>query len=162
MYPHAARYDMPIRTTAFLIDPSWSMSSNRRARPSPSFVPPPKTTHTLMRGCTGRRPAREDFAVRLARRTGPLGPPHRRAPEVVVARARHDRVTARAQSAGKPAVVEADHRVVAGRQLRGGPRVLGAGAPVLARLGGVEDDQVAPVAVRELERAVAEDPRMAG
>ena len=159
---------MPIRATAFLIEPSSSISSNRRARPSPSFVRPPKTTQTLMRGCTGAFPgpaaasARRSSRRDLTGRRGPLGAPGDRAPESWYRVRRQRGVEARPQPAGKPAVVEPDDRVVAGRQLRRGPGVPGARAPVVARLGGVEDDEVAPVAVGELERAVAQDPRVSG
>src|SRR5215472_15346260 len=54
-YPHAARYDMPMRSTACLKEPSRSIASSSSARPSPNLTSP-KTTQSLSRGrpLTGR------------------------------------------------------------------------------------------------------------
>jgi hypothetical protein len=50
MYPQAARYDMPICSTALLIEPSSSINSNNRALPLPNFVRSLKHTQTLILG----------------------------------------------------------------------------------------------------------------
>src|SRR5207253_11473736 len=41
---------MPMRSTAFLNDPSRSTASRSSARPSPNLTRPPKTTQSLIRG----------------------------------------------------------------------------------------------------------------
>src|SRR5436309_15686641 len=41
---------MPMRSTAFLNDPSRSTASSSSARPSPNLTRPPKTTQSLIRG----------------------------------------------------------------------------------------------------------------
>src|SRR5215831_13943913 len=111
------------------------------------------------------RPRVPSLLIRRARLSrGPLalGPPGAAGAVVVVLRPAKDRRAPGAGAARQDTLMEPHVLVVAGGELPGRVRVTGAGPPVLAGRVAVEEDEVAPVPVVELEGAVAEDVRMRG